>query len=147
MIQNTGTLEPLYPIGLTARKFNISVHTLRLYEAEGLIIPFKTKTNRRLYSPSDLNRIRCIRDLIKHKGLNLAGIKGLLALIPCWDLLPCSKQYREKCDAYTNNSTPCWTTVHKASRCRNADCRICSVYQRTADCNNVKSFLKEYWRK
>jgi len=147
MIHHTDKTEPLLPIGIMAKKFNISVHTLRLYEAEGLILPFKTKTNRRLYSRSDLNRITCIRGLIRQQGLNLAGIKGLLALIPCWDLLPCSRKDRDHCAAYTDSAAPCWTVMRKAKRCRNADCRECKVYQSTADCNNIKSFLKEYWRK
>jgi hypothetical protein len=33
--------EPLFPIRTAAKLLNISVHTLRMYEKEGLIIPFK----------------------------------------------------------------------------------------------------------
>ena len=52
--------EPKYTISTAARIAGISVHTLRKYEREGLIIPFKKDSNQRLYSDQDLDRIRCI---------------------------------------------------------------------------------------
>ena len=36
--------EPVYTIGVAAAKLGVSVHTLRLYETEGLIITYKTST-------------------------------------------------------------------------------------------------------
>ena len=33
--------EPVFPISTAAKLLKISVHTLRMYEREGLIIPFK----------------------------------------------------------------------------------------------------------
>ncbi len=139
-------LEPAYSIGIVAQKFNISVHTLRLYEAEGLIIPYKTDTKRRLYSNSDLQRIQCIREMIEEKRLNFAGIKWALSMIPCWDLLPCSKEERQSCKAYTNSNQPCWSISHKAEKCLNIDCRECHVYQELSSCNNFKEYLKANWR-
>ena len=142
-INNT---EPLYTIGVVAKKFNISVHSLRLYESEGLIIPYKTKTNRRLYSNSDLERIRCIREMIEKKGLNFAGIKWVLSLIPCWDLLPCSENDRKTCDAFKNSTLPCWSVPYKSEKCQHAECRECHVYQDLSNCNNFKEYLKANWR-
>ena len=52
--------EPVYTIGVAAMKLGISVHSLRQYENEGLIIPFKTATGRRLYSDLELEKILCI---------------------------------------------------------------------------------------
>lgn len=138
--------EPVYTIGIIANKFNISVHTLRLYESEGLILPYKTKTNRRLYSKADIDRIRCIREMIEEKGLNFAGIKWALSMVPCWDLLPCSATDRESCDAYTNATAPCWSVPFKAEKCQNVDCRDCRVYQDLSGCNNLKEYLKANWR-
>ncbi len=138
-IKNT---DPVFSIGVVAEKFNISVHSLRLYEAEGLIIPFKTKTGRRLYSTSDIHRIGCIREMIEKKGLNLAGIKSLLALVPCWDLLPCSQKNRKNCDAYTNTALPCWSAKHKGDVCKAQSCRECHVYQGLSNCFNFKEYMK-----
>ncbi len=42
--------EPIYPIRTAAKLLNISVHTLRMYEKENLILPFKKSTSHRLYS-------------------------------------------------------------------------------------------------
>lgn len=142
-IKNT---DPVYTIGVVAEKFNISVHSLRLYESEGLILPYKTETNRRLYSNSDMQRIQCIRDMIEQKGLNFAGIKWALSMIPCWDLLPCSVEERNMCNAYTNSTTPCWSVPFKAEKCQNADCRDCHVYQQLSSCSNFKDYLKENWK-
>jgi hypothetical protein len=38
--------EPIYTTGVAAKKLGVSPHTLRLYEAEGLIIPYRTDTGR-----------------------------------------------------------------------------------------------------
>ena len=50
--------EPLYPIGTAARMLNVSVHTLRLYEREGLILPHRKDTGHRLYSNADIERVQ-----------------------------------------------------------------------------------------
>jgi len=139
--------DPVYPIGIIAEKFNVSVHTLRLYESEGLIIPYKTATNRRLYSNSDIQRIKCIREMIEINGLNFAGIKWALSMVPCWEILPCSDKDRESCAAYTDSTTPCWNVPYKAEKCQNANCRECHVYQQLSSCHNFKEFLKANWRK
>jgi MerR family transcriptional regulator/heat shock protein HspR len=139
---NINNTDPVFSIGVVAEKFNISVHTLRLYEAEGLIIPYKTKTGRRRYSHSDIQRIGCIRDMIESKGLNFSGIRSLLALIPCWELRPCTEEARKNCDAYTNTSLPCWSAKHKGDLCTTQLCRDCHVYQGLAKCSNFKEYMK-----
>jgi len=138
--------EPLYSIGVVAKKFSLSVHTLRLYESEGLILPFKTDTKRRLYSQSDLNRIACIRDLIEKRGLNIAGIKSLLAMIPCWQIKPCSEDDRKNCEAFTSQNLPCWLVNDKGENCKHAECRECNVYISLSRCNNFKEYLKANWK-
>ncbi len=81
---------------------NIAVPTLRMYEKAGLIIPFRNETDRRLYSIADLKRVSFIKRLIKAEGLNLAGIRRLMALLPCWELKPCSPELKEQCPAYND---------------------------------------------
>ena len=53
--------EPIFPISAAAKLLNISVHTLRMYERNGLFVPFKKLTHQRLFSKSDIERIECIR--------------------------------------------------------------------------------------
>ena len=62
-------IEPVYAISTAARLLGISVHTLRMYEKEGLIVPFKSNGNQRKYSDMDLERLRCIRRAIKEVWL------------------------------------------------------------------------------
>jgi MerR family transcriptional regulator/heat shock protein HspR len=60
--------EPIYPIGVVLRLLGISVFTLRMYEREGLILASRgTNQKNRLYSISDIERMRCIRDAITNK--------------------------------------------------------------------------------
>lgn len=121
--------EPIYTIGVAARKLSVSSETLRYYEKEGLLIPYRTETGRRLYSQRDLEWIRCFRDQMTENKLNVAGIRLLVALMPCWDLKPCSKDERRQCPAYMNYKVVCWTVEEPASAgCRQDNCLDCHVY-------------------
>ena len=75
--------DPVLTIGIVAEKLNVAVQTVRLYEQEGLILPHKTDSGRRMYSMHDLERLRCIRKMITEHGLNLNGIKRIMSMIPC----------------------------------------------------------------
>ena len=70
----------MYTIKEVAKMMNISPHTLRFYDNEGLF-PYVTrgKNNIRLFSDHDLewvNTIQCLRST----GLSLANIKKYIAL-------------------------------------------------------------------
>lgn len=67
-LNNDFLKEPVYAIGLAAEKLGIAVTTLRMYEQAGLIIPFHTKTGRRLYSRNDISYIQIIIDLVRKKN-------------------------------------------------------------------------------
>ena len=139
--------DMIYPIGVVARMFSISVPTLRLYEQEGLVIPKKSKGKHRQYTSRDIKRNECIRNLIENQGLNLAGIRMMLSTIPCWELKPCSEEDRMACDAYSESVVPCWMVENKGELCKNQDCTECPVYQDAAECSNIKDILNKYWRK
>ena len=70
---------------------NTSVHTLRMYEREGLIIPFRKTSNQRLYSDQDLERVQCIQRTINEDKINIEGMRRVLALLPCWSIIKCSE--------------------------------------------------------
>ena len=132
---------PIYSIGSAARKLGVSVHTLRLYEREGLMLSFKTPTKRRLYSESDIERLKCIRRAITEEKIGIAGIRHLQAMIPCWEIVQCAKERREACPAYHGHEAGCWTYNYSTASCSVADCRHCAVYRLSTDCSAIKDFI------
>ena len=136
--------DPIFPIRIAAKLLKISVHTLRMYEREGLIIPYKKETSHRLYSKSDLSRVECIREAINQKKISINGIKTIYSLIPCWEVVGCSAQDRNKCSAFESHSQPCWSELHKSTTCENRHCRECEVYKNYSECGKVKELIKSY---
>ncbi|PKL83588.1 MAG: MerR family transcriptional regulator [Ignavibacteriae bacterium HGW-Ignavibacteriae-3] len=134
---------PSYTISNAARLLHISVHTLRMYEREGLLIPFKKESNQRLYSDKDLERIRCIRKVLNEDKIGIEGIRKLLSLIPCWGIVKCPAKERKVCKAYTGYSKPCWMLKHKNNVCESKNCRDCDVYSSFGNCESIKDKLKE----
>jgi len=72
--------EPLYPIGVVSKMFNIHPQTLRQYEKEGVIKINRTEGKKRLYSKKDLERIGLIISLLRDFKINLSGIEIILQL-------------------------------------------------------------------
>lgn len=134
--------EPVYSISAAAKLLNISVHTLRMYEREGLIIPFKKESNQRRYSDADIERLKCIRGAINESKISINGIKTIYSLIPCWELIKCSEQDRSICSAYNQHSEPCWKEKHKGTVCQNKNCRECTVYVKYSQCGEIKELIK-----
>src|SRR5512139_363021 len=134
--------EPIYPIRTAAKLLNISVHTLRMYEKEKLIIPFKKSTSHRLYSQSDIDRIKCIRSAINDDKISINGIKAIYSMMPCWEVIGCSKQDRSNCSAFLLHSGPCWAVKGENTICASKDCRKCSVYQDYGECGSIKNFIR-----
>lgn len=138
--------EPIISIGTAAKKVNLSVSALRKYEREGLLIFHRTETGRRLLSRSDIRRIELIQHMINDVGLNMEGIRRLLALLPCWDLKPCShecdRRSTAECQARTEPRYPCWMLDRNLCACQGEDCRNCNVYRYGAyRAETMKSFL------
>jgi MerR family transcriptional regulator, heat shock protein HspR len=135
--------EPIYTIGAAANLVGVSVQMLRLYESEGLVIPFKKSSQHRLYSEVDIERIRCIRKMINEEKISIVGIKRMLALIPCWAIKNCGKENREQCAAFTDYKQPCWLQNKVADGCDNSDCRNCPVYTKVSDCSSLKQIFNQ----
>jgi MerR family transcriptional regulator/heat shock protein HspR len=76
--------EPLFVISVAARLVKMHPQTLRKYERAGLIEPSRTQGNLRLYSDSDIERLRQVKYLVEEqpggRGLNLAGVQLALEL-------------------------------------------------------------------
>jgi MerR family transcriptional regulator/heat shock protein HspR len=72
--------RPRYMISVAAELVGMHPQTLRMYEAKGLVQPGRTPGGTRLYSDSDLERLRLIQRLTTVFGLNLAGVEHVLRL-------------------------------------------------------------------
>jgi MerR family transcriptional regulator/heat shock protein HspR len=73
--------KPLYTISVAAEILETHPRTLMIYEDVGLVVPHRTSTNRRRYSQKDIQKLQLIQTLTRHKGVNLAGVKHILALL------------------------------------------------------------------
>jgi len=73
--------EPVYMISIAARMVACHPQTLRMYEREGLVSPHRSQRNLRLYSDSDIDRLRMIKRLTQDLGVNLAGVEVILDLL------------------------------------------------------------------
>ncbi len=132
--------EPIYTPGVAAKKLGISPHTLRLYEAEGLIIPYRTETGRRLYSDLELEKIKAIRDMIQNHGHNFEGIRRLLALAPCWKIRGCDLEQWNQCTDNRTRKRPCWATPEKCHM-QLTSCRLCPVYRELITIDDIDNFI------
>ncbi len=137
--------EPVYTIGHAAEKLGLAVPTLRMYEQAGLILPHRTKTNRRLYSRNDIHRLQTIIDMIRKQHLNIEAIKYICSLTPCWKIVNCSEEQHNNCPAYHDGAVPCWLLSDTSCSKSNHDCRECKVYLSCpATWKEPKSFLKQF---
>jgi MerR family transcriptional regulator/heat shock protein HspR len=135
--------KPVYTISAAAELAGISVHTLRKYEKEGLIIPDKHGNHQRRYDESDIERIRCIRHIIQDHKVNIEAIRRLFSHIPCWAITNCPLEERNKCKAFNGYFKPCWMLNKKHESCKNRICRECGVYSAFISCGSIKDKLKQ----
>lgn len=134
---------PVYSISSAAELLGISVHTLRMYEREALIIPFKKDSSHRRYSKQDIEKIECIREAINKEKISIAGIKRIYSLIPCWEVVKCPVIDKVNCEAFNGHSKPCWAINHRDNYCSGKSCRDCDVYTNYAECSKIKEKIKE----
>jgi MerR family transcriptional regulator/heat shock protein HspR len=139
IVENT---TPVYTLSTTSALSGIPAHSIRQYIDKGLIIPFKKESSRNLFSQVDILRLKYIHTLLNGEGLNIAGIRRLLAIIPCWAIRECSAGERKICQAYLSDANPCWEASEKGTLCKNTNCRECEVYSIVENYPDIKSFLK-----
>jgi MerR family transcriptional regulator/heat shock protein HspR len=70
----------VFMISVAAELAEMHPQTLRMYEARGLIEPKRSPKGTRLYSQSDVERLRRIQRMTAQLGLNLAGVEQVLEL-------------------------------------------------------------------
>jgi MerR family transcriptional regulator/heat shock protein HspR len=134
--------NPVFTLSVTSRLSGIPTTSIRQYVNRGLIIPFKKETGRHLFSQEDVQRLKYIHEQLNIMGLNIAGIRTLFALIPCWAIRKCSINDRLNCMGYNSVTKPCWEASEKGRECRNTECRECGVYRIFEDHKDIKSLIK-----
>lgn len=127
---------PAYPIGVAAQILGVHPRTLRLYEAAGLVRPNR-RGLQRLFSNNDLRWIQCVRKMIHDEGIGISGIKRLLALAPCWEVVQCSDEVRAACSAYQDRGIPCWELTRRACSRGPDQCGKCEVYLKAQEAARV----------
>ena len=70
----------VFMISVAAELAEMHPQTLRMYEQRGLITPQRSPKGTRLYSQSDVERLRRIQEMTTELGLNLAGVERVLDL-------------------------------------------------------------------
>lgn len=129
---NQESKKALYPIGIVAELLAVHPRTLRIYEQEGLIRPAR-RGGKRFYSNNDLQWLRCLRKLLTEDGLNIAGIKKLLTIAPCWEIRDCKEEVRKECPAILNFPVPCWDLIPRSCKENGYKCSDCEVYLKQMD--------------
>jgi MerR family transcriptional regulator, heat shock protein HspR len=134
--------EPVYTLSIASKLSGIPAHSIRQYIDKGLFLPFKLDSKRHLFSRLDILHLKHINEQMDKQGLNIAGIKALMAQIPCWVFRNCNTSNRKNCQAYDSFTNPCWEASEKGRECKNEDCRNCDVYRMVEKNLELKSWLK-----
>jgi MerR family transcriptional regulator/heat shock protein HspR len=67
-------------ISVAARELGLHPQTLRKYERLGLVSPPRTVGSMRVYTPDEIERLRLIKHLVDHVGMNMAGVQRFLTV-------------------------------------------------------------------
>ena len=60
----------------------------------------------------------------------MRGIKSMLNLRPCWEILECPNERRDSCVVMTDPRIPCWKQANWACpEAKDGLCHDCKVYQ------------------
>ena len=70
----------VFMISVAAELAEMHPQTLRMYEARELIEPKRSPKNTRLYSHTDVDRLRRIQEMTAELGINLAGVERVFEL-------------------------------------------------------------------
>jgi MerR family transcriptional regulator/heat shock protein HspR len=71
---------PIFVISVAAQLADMHPQTLRGYDRLGLVVPGRARGRGRRYSLRDIARLRHIQFLSQVEGINLEGIRRILAL-------------------------------------------------------------------
>ena len=73
--------KPIFTLSVASEILETHPRTLMMYEHLDMIRPKRTVTNRRRYSRRDVMKLQAIQTLTRKHGVNLAGVRHILALL------------------------------------------------------------------
>lgn len=73
--------KPIFTLSVASEILETHPRTLMMYEHLEMIRPKRTVTNRRRYSRRDVMKLQAIQTLTRQHGVNLAGVRYILALL------------------------------------------------------------------
>ena len=71
---------PIFVISVAAQLAGMHPQTLRTYDRIGLVCPHRSRGRGRRYTPRDVARLRLIQRLSQDEGVNLEGIRRIIAM-------------------------------------------------------------------
>lgn len=71
---------PIFVISVAAQLADMHPQTLRGYDRLGLVVPGRARGRGRRYSLRDIAKLRHVQHLSQNEGINLEGIRRILAL-------------------------------------------------------------------
>lgn len=130
--------EGLYTIGTVSKLVNEHAETLRIWEKNNLLYPNRNGYQRK-YSNDDIKRIYYIKHLIHDKGLNIAGVRELISLYPCWNKKNCKGGLSNNSTTAVNGNKPCWKLENTYCTVIDDKADLCSSCSLWKDCKECKS--------
>ena len=120
----------------------MSIRKLCGYGKEkGLIQPNRQGYQRR-YLNEDLKRLKFIKYLIDEKGLNIAGVKHIISMYPCWTKKNCKGGARKNSPVPINETKPCWKlegTYCMIALDKAEVCNTCEFYRNCTNCDGCRN--------
>ena len=83
MSQHLQPFDPdaaVFPVSVAASLADMHAQTLRGYDRLGLVVPQRARGRGRRYSLRDIAKLRHVQQLSQAEGINLEGIRRILAL-------------------------------------------------------------------
>ena len=77
--------EPVYVVSVAARLAGLPGWVLRVLDHEGIVVPVRTDSNRRLYSDHDIAVLARVQYLMKERKVNIEGVKVILEMEREWE--------------------------------------------------------------
>lgn len=149
IITATDQNSPVYKIGEAAAQLDTTPRTLRFYEEQGMLTPFRTARGTRLYSKDDVARLRVIQQLTRLDA-PLRAVRKLAVARPesrsgdeashkvstlLSNLRLDVEKKRQECEDTLQQISAALQLVEQCFGCRNKptfqDCKDCPVEQQT----------------
>lgn len=135
----------IYTTGTMAKLIGEHPETLRVWERNGLITPLREGTHRK-YSNNDFKRLAFIKHLIDQKGLNIAGVKQIIIMYPCWSRKNCEGGALNNGKVPVNSAKPCWKrkeTFCLVAADKSEWCSLCPYIDKCKGCSGCPTDKSE----